>query len=53
MSLTLPGGPGMSKDAPECFLVYALFFPQLLQGVHLESRLDTMEDIEDALLLWP
>ena len=44
--------PGVRENAPECFSVNAVFFPQLLQGVLLESRLDTVEDIKDALLLW-
>ena len=41
------------KYAPRRFLVYAVFFAQLLQRILLERRLDRVEDVKDVLFLGP
>jgi len=44
-------GAMTALSVPESFFVYAVFFPQFVEGVLLESRLDTVQDIKDVVLL--
>ena len=39
------------RYTPECFPVYAVFFPKFVEGILLERRLDTVEDVKDVVLL--